>query len=201
MTALTSELTKTQNDLLGAFIGALKNYRTSCIELANRYKECIDNGMEMIGFLDRNNVSKGLQFKLQEYAKGNLAESALDYLMYAPDKVSIIISNLSLDKQQEIVEKGVEVYRDGKAQIVKLSDIMASEASVLVDPISKRLLSAEEQKERLKPKEPRHDERITIILTRKEVKELKELARKKGKSLPLYIKSLMYEKGVLSTDK
>ena len=193
MKLVISDKTKHQNDLLGNFLAALDNAKTSIATLAISYEACIKSGMDMSRY-----VSKSLGMRLLSLAEGRLLPAAYDRLL-GNDAMTRTMIALPLDTQKSLLADGVPIWRDGKAQTLPAEEIRANEARKLLDVTGgkARLLTPDEQAARLEPVMPRQDKLVELRLRPEEYEALAISAHKAKQSIVGYIKTQLHMHGVI----
>jgi hypothetical protein len=198
MTAVASLQTRKQTSLFGEFLSALQNLKDGLQTLAEKYKTCVDGGVDMSSAtLELHGVPRGLTLRLAKIADGRLLPDVGYHLLAAPDAVVHAVSALPKDTQAKLANDGVPVWRGTAAKVVPINEVMEREARRLVDTVSGRLLPPEEQAARSAPAPKRTDQRVELLLTREQYNDLTAEARRSGQSLSGYVLSQLVKAGVL----
>jgi len=194
MTVKQSPENQLQTNLLAEFIAAINEAKRSIVKTAHAYKACVDAGIDM------SRYGKGLGFRLIKIAEGKLLPEAHDKLL-GNDAMVEALATLPTATQKQLLDEGVSVWR-GKPEVVSVEDVRPSEARRLVDPVTRRLLSPQEQgaRQTVVPV-ARHDMPITINLSREDYNELASQAKRARLSPGAYILAELVKSGVLSKGK
>ena len=192
-----SDANKRQNDALSRFNAWLLDQRKHILRGAEIYAECIREGVDMTERLDARwrNLFENIN-------RGRLLPDVAEKLVGNPKMVATI-SAIPTSQQKQLLEDGVEVWRNGRAQRVPLAEVQASEAIRLIDRTGghARLLSAEEQKDRDQPRKPKHDKIVQLRLTPEQYEQVARVAKARGRSIPMVVHGALFEVGILSSGR
>lgn len=192
MSVNSSALTAQQNQLLGDFIRSQEAAKNSLQDMANKYKACVDAGMDMVRY-----VPESLALRLLAIASGTLVNDIPPAkLMALPDSAIPVLASLPKSDQKDLWANGVDIWRQSGSAHVELVDLSASEFRRLADITGGhgRILTPAEQRDRIAAKAtnvPVRDQLVTVRLTHDEMKEAAAKAHKLGKPVHWYIAQLV----------
>lgn len=194
MTALQSDSNKYQNELLAAYAAARENAKGSIEAWAHAYKACIDDGIDMCR---KENAEMGA--RLLMIASGKLAPMAQLRLIALSSTSVQRLAALSKPLQKKLLDDGAEVLRDGKTLVVPYEHLSPGEARRLIDVTGGegRIVGPDEQKCRLAPVAPKHDQIVAVRLAYDERVALGAIAHKRGMRPDTLIKAILREQGLL----
>jgi hypothetical protein len=180
MAVLMLQQTKEQTDLLGTFLEAFHGHLNSGEALIVAYMKCVESGMDMSPeTLVAHGVPERLCLTLAKIAERKLLPEVGAKLLHAPEAVINAISEAGHSTQQKLLD-GVSVHRDGTVKVVPINELFSHEARRLFDPVTKRMLSPEEQAERMQPRQARSDQRVTLTLEMDDYNDLAAAAKRAG---------------------
>lgn len=201
MAVKQSQINKKQNDVLAAFVAALHETQRSIGELALRYKACIDAGCDMSRF--EASEGHGFGMRLLKVAEGKLLPRPMTILAQANTNVIHALCTLPMPEQQRLLDGGLPVRRKGKTHLVPLCDVTRAQVKQAIDVVGGRgrILTPDEQTERTAKPAPKKDMLVssdTMRLEPFEIEQIRKKADKAGRSFGLFLKSHLYETGVLA---
>lgn len=194
MSVMEQERSQQQTRALGDFMRAMENVRVSIIEAAQAYKAAKAVGVDLSSY-----VTPALSARLEVVARGLLIEKIQAKALLIPPRVLDVLEKLPAERQKELAENGLEVWRDGRGRKLRVEEVTWVEARSAFDLAGgrPRLLTAEEQRQRSEPQKPRQDRIEQLRFTPAEYEELQRAAARDGSSVKTYLKRQLYLTGIL----